>query len=278
MKKRPSYGREEAAPWAAVAIFNTRLAVMIGCVLSCVATVAFTCGPNSIQAVAVMLTDGAVVLGWVVAATVVGWIVLQKPGLSWTLRLEDRTGLVCNALHLATAAGLGIGVFSLLGLCLGLLGWLNRPVAIGFVAVPIVVAIAILFKAFAGRTLTTDPGVKDWLAQSAGLGWMWVVPAVSITVAAVSATVVPGILWKPFDPVAYDVLSYHLEVPREWYELGRIVPLHHNVFSYFPFNVEINDLLLMHLTGRAVGGDVLLSTAERGVHDFDRDGDLRDGR
>ena len=59
----------------------------------------------------------------------------------------------------------------------------------------------------------------------------------------------PGLLWKPLDPHPYDVTSYHLLVPREWYEGGRIVPLSHNVFSYFPFNVEMQYLLLMHAVG-----------------------------
>jgi hypothetical protein len=45
------------------------------------------------------------------------------------------------------------------------------------------------------------------------------------------------------------VVEYHLQVPREWYESGRIEPLKHNVFSYFPFNVEMHYLLAMHLKG-----------------------------
>jgi hypothetical protein len=45
------------------------------------------------------------------------------------------------------------------------------------------------------------------------------------------------------------VLEYHLQVPREWYEAGRIQPLHHNAFSYFPMGAEVHDLLAMHLRG-----------------------------
>jgi hypothetical protein len=60
----------------------------------------------------------------------------------------------------------------------------------------------------------------------------------------------PGLLWKDADdPHPYDVLEYHLQVPREWYEAGRIVPLHHNAFSYFPMGAEVHDLLAMHLRG-----------------------------
>ena len=60
---------------------------------------------------------------------------------------------------------------------------------------------------------------------------------------------VPGLLWKPGEPHGYDVVEYHLQAPREWYEAGRIVPLRHNAFSFFPFNVEMHYLLAMHLEG-----------------------------
>lgn len=45
------------------------------------------------------------------------------------------------------------------------------------------------------------------------------------------------------------MLSYHLQIPREWYESGRIAPLAHNVFSYFPLGQETLSLLLMHQLG-----------------------------
>ena len=70
--------------------------------------------------------------------------------------------------------------------------------------------------------------------------------AVSSPISAVAASLLPGALWKPLDPHPYDVTSYHLQVPREWYELGRIEPLRHNMFSYFPMNAEVQSLLLMH--------------------------------
>src|SRR5690606_15066197 len=44
-------------------------------------------------------------------------------------------------------------------------------------------------------------------------------------------------------------LSYHLQVPREWYEAGRIEQLDHNVFSHFPMGVEVHFLAGMHLLG-----------------------------
>jgi hypothetical protein len=217
--------------------WNTRGGVVIACAAACLLTVAITCGPESLTAVSVAITDGGVIIGWLIGATCAGGLILRAAGM----RRAD-------ALSIATAAGLGLGLFSLLGLLLGLLGWLNRPVAMAFMLVPGIITLALTAKKYTGRSLSTDP-IRLWLAKPAGLAWVWLVPVVSLTIAAVAATVLPGIFWKPFDPIAYDVLSYHLQVPREWYELHRIVPLPHNVFSYFPFNVEVNDLLLMHLAG-----------------------------
>src|SRR5256714_7551625 len=76
--------------------------------------------------------------------------------------------------------------------------------------------------------------------------WLLLVPVFSIS--TVCAVLPPGLLWRD-EPNAYDVTEYHLQVPREWYEAGQIIPLHHNVFSYFPFNVEMHYLLAMHLCG-----------------------------
>ncbi len=66
--------------------------------------------------------------------------------------------------------------------------------------------------------------------------------------AIVGAVAPPGLLWQD-EPAGYDVTEYHLQVPREWYEAGKISGLHHNVFSYMPMNVEMHDLLAMHLRG-----------------------------
>ncbi|MBN2448203.1 MAG: hypothetical protein JXO22_15855, partial [Phycisphaerae bacterium] len=46
-------------------------------------------------------------------------------------------------------------------------------------------------------------------------------------------------------------LEYHLQVPREYFDAGRITFLSHNVYASFPQQVEIHYLLLMHLVGDA---------------------------
>ncbi len=90
--------------------------------------------------------------------------------------------------------------------------------------------------------------MTPWLAEPAGWGFAWIATAAVAGVVMLAAFFPPGVLWGD-EPNGYDVVEYHLQVPREWYEAGRIIPLHHNVFSYFPFNVEMQYLLAMDLHG-----------------------------
>jgi 4-amino-4-deoxy-L-arabinose transferase-like glycosyltransferase len=50
--------------------------------------------------------------------------------------------------------------------------------------------------------------------------------------------------------VDYDVLEYHLEGPKEYYQAGRIAFLPHNVYTNMPFGIE-----MLHLLGMEVMGD-----------------------
>jgi hypothetical protein len=52
----------------------------------------------------------------------------------------------------------------------------------------------------------------------------------------------------------YDVVSYHLQVPREFYEAGRIGFLPHNTYSNYPLGGEMLFLLGMILRGGAFAG------------------------
>ena len=48
---------------------------------------------------------------------------------------------------------------------------------------------------------------------------------------------------------AYDVLEYHLQLPREYYQAGRVSTLTHNVYSHYPLGTEMLFLLGMCLRG-----------------------------
>ena len=50
--------------------------------------------------------------------------------------------------------------------------------------------------------------------------------------------------------IDFDVLEYHLQGPKEYYQAGRIAYLPHNVYTNMPFGVE-----MLHLLGMEVYGD-----------------------
>ena len=185
-----------------------------------------------------LLVDGGVLLLWAAAAMGLG---------AWILPFFRATGDEKGdgaLLHLGTIAALGLGTFSLMILGLGLAGWLNHWTAIGLLAAGILAGILRLF-----RTRWRGQQEQQWLAGRARLGWLLLLAVPFISIMTVGALLPPYLLWTPNEPHGYDVVEYHLQVPREWYEAGRIIPLHHNVFSFFPFNVEMHYLLAMHLRG-----------------------------
>jgi hypothetical protein len=182
-----------------------------------------------------LIVDGGVMLLWLGGAAALG---------SMLLLLMRATDLAADrgALRFVTAAALGLGAFSLITLGLGLAGWLNRGTAIGLVAAGILAGILGL------RRLNWN-AQRQWLANRAAWAWLLLLVVPFLAIMTAGSMVPPGFLWTPNEPHGYDVVEYHLQVPREWYEAGRIVPLHHNVFSFFPFNVELHYLLAMHLRG-----------------------------
>ena len=171
--------------------------------------------------------DGAMAAIWLASATLLGRIFVRR------LKVERFFGL-------CTSAGIGLGLFSLIILGLGLLGALNRITA----------ALLLIMSAAAGLLdLFLSPRTESLRAEHDNWQWLWLIAIPFAALAIVGTNIMPAVLWKPIDPHPYDVMSYHLQVPREWYELGRIAPLKHNVYSFFPFAAEMNYLLAMHLHG-----------------------------
>lgn len=81
---------------------------------------------------------------------------------------------------------------------------------------------------------------------------------VGVVVMVVASCSMPGWLWGS-EFGGFDSLSYHLQLPREWLEGGRIVPLEHNVYSYLPSSMEgafthLGAMWGLVVEGRAEGG------------------------
>ena len=78
------------------------------------------------------------------------------------------------------------------------------------------------------------------------------VPGVAVLIGCVLVLVMacnpPGALWDS-EYSAYDALSYHLQLPREWIETGRIWPSDHNVYSFLPGYIEAAYAHMALMTG-----------------------------
>ena len=209
-------------------------AILLGAALFLVVAVAYA-GEAMLGVLGILLFEGMLACAWLASAALLGQFLLRRLGVS--------------GFGVATAGALGLGLFSLAALGLGLAGGLSRFVVFALLALG--PALSLIEFARRHGNASLQPYVQRgeaWLRAPAGWGWLWVAAVPFLAIAAVAATLPPGVLW-PGDPHPYDVLEYHLQVPREWYEAGRIGPLHHNVFSFFPMNVEVHYLLAMHARG-----------------------------
>ncbi len=189
----------------------------------------FACGRDNPLIIGYeLIADGLPALAWIAAMYGIGSLFTSKstPGLRFV-----------------TSTAMGLGITSLVVLGLGLAGWMNQISALAILAIGLVLA---WIRAWPKLKSTSSESLRAWLAQPAGAEWLWLFVVPMLAVMIFGAMLPPGALWGD-EPNAYDVLEYHLQVPREWFAAGRISPLEHNVFSYFPFGVEMHYLLAMHL-------------------------------
>lgn len=68
-----------------------------------------------------------------------------------------------------------------------------------------------------------------------GRRWSWglVLLGLPLGPMIVATTCPPLTLW-PTEAYGYDVLTYHLQIPREWLAAGAMTELEHNVYAYLP--------------------------------------------
>ena len=140
------------------------------------------------------------------------------------------------ALPLAAAAGMGLQ--SSIILALGLLGLLK---------------IRILFWIL---TLLGVP-IGGWLIWRT-VGRIWKsrsIPSRGQTVAMTVLILMTGylLLAAVLPPGEFDVREYHSQVPKEWYQAGRVTFLEHNIYGNMPLGAEMGALWSMTLVGGSDG-------------------------
>ncbi len=173
-------------------------------------------------------------------------LILLPPALAglWLVPLF-RLGPLSWRWHLLLGSALGLGATSLLVLGLGLMAipprafWIVLLIAL---AVAGVTRLRLLYESGlpaenAGRHASHD-------GRPGGLRFLWLLAAPFLALALVAASHPPGLIWQE-EGFGYDVLEYHLQLPKEYVQNGRITYLPHNVYGGFPANVEMLYLLAM---------------------------------
>jgi hypothetical protein len=84
------------------------------------------------------------------------------------------------------------------------------------------------------------------------LRWELVAWTAPIALLLVAASCPPGTLWQ-VEAFGYDVMSYHLQLPREWLAQGRMTGLEHNVYSFLPSLIEAGFTQLSAMKGSVYG-------------------------
>ncbi|MHC4562454.1 MAG: ArnT family glycosyltransferase [Planctomycetota bacterium] len=190
---------------------------------------------SGLGALTTFVSEGGLALVIFTAAAGFGGLVVR--------RLTPQSAPV--GLKVTTACGVGLWGLSTLMLAVGssfdglLSGWVWWPV----------IAIGVLLAVW---QLRDQAKTRAWPEQlhARSLVWVLIVAATAIWLAL--ATRPAG--YVGLGPDEYDVLEYHLQLPREYYDAGRISPLAHNVYSHYPAGVEMLSLLAMCLRGGPYAG------------------------
>ncbi len=139
----------------------------------------------------------------------------------------------------AARAGGGLALLMIACHLLGLAGGLH-PVTVALIGA---VGLGAALRATDPRSLA--PRLREALRLPHPV---LAVAAAPVVLLLLAATLPPGVLWQA-EAAGYDALGYHLEVPREWFDAGRIVPLPHNTYGYLPLNLETLYFALMVARG-----------------------------
>lgn len=174
---------------------------------------------------------------WLVRLILAGTVLAQAGllvGLWWVaaagwgepVRWMDRAGGMRWPERVAIGAGLQMLAVWLIGWA----GWLNVWGAWAVAAVGFALLAWRMVRGGGMQRLMSD---HPWPA----IPWPAVAAAPAVGLLVGCTALAPAALWDG-EHRAYDALSYHLQLPKEWIAAGAIEGLKHNVFSYLPNLVE----------------------------------------
>ncbi len=173
-----------------------------------------------------------------------GWLILDVTGIR---RLLDRIE------RFVFSMAIGLAGSSLVTLAIGLAGLLHHR-SIFVVLGCLCIAVALWKQGrqrrlgidhYDGDPKTSPDRLDRWSTVRnliVGSAWCWLLVPFFIVIAL-------GAMLPPTDGfrLDFDVLEYHLQVPKEWFEQGQITFLPHNVYGNMPLGTEMLPLMAMHL-------------------------------
>ncbi len=206
-----------------------------------------------------VITEGMWAVWVLLPAAALGYAVLPMP-LFW--RVPFRW-------YLLVAGTFGIGLTCIFIMLLGSFGVMGQTtwmliqaacVILGFTNLVPHIKRALterMIRKAAASTRTTQ-GVSDAVSPNGGkCCWPYALLTLApfLALAMLAASSAPGFLWRE-EAGGYDVLEYHLQLPKEYIQQGSITFMPHNVYANFPANVEMLYMLSMMLSGRTIEAGV----------------------
>lgn len=144
--------------------------------------------------------------------------------------------------RIALSYGLGAALLGGITLVLGRLGCLET----GFIRIVLAALASLPIVRVGLRGLRSNAGEADGgrPEERPGdpLAWLFALLIAPFVVVTLLGSMLPA--------TDFDVLEYHLQGPKEYYQAGRIQFLPHNVYTNMPFDVE-----MLHLLGMSVMAD-----------------------
>jgi hypothetical protein len=240
------------APSASLDLARSPLALaIVGLVIACYVVLFYTAQPFRLRSLLLAFLPGDVWDSWGLQGQVPGGFFDRLPliavafgilGVAWASgslfvrgwKLDRRLQRLETEIF---SIGIGLSLWSTWTLLVGLLGLLHQT---WLVWLPAILTASLAGFQMAARRIEADTSVpvKEKLRDD-GLRPYVLLLGVPFALFYVFAAVLP--------PLDFDVIEYHLQVPKEWYQAGRITFLPHNVYGNMPLGAEMFALLGMTL-------------------------------
>ena len=181
----------------------------------------------------------AATIAWLAAATLIGWpwcvqrVASKRPAISMATRCVENS-LACLV---------GLALLSTLTLLVGLAGGLSSrwPLLIG-------VGALILVSHWSARRWHRAGVEQVWSHETSPVAEAVTLFERVIDNAVIVATIWLGSVlmlgaWVP--PREFDVVEYHLQAPKEFYQAGNVHFVPHNIYANMPLGAEMHALAAM---------------------------------